>query len=62
MNVVFSGPASMAVINKHLHAKVLSVIAMTLLMSSCAMVGPDFQKPEADVNEAWGDTEASEVR
>ena len=34
-------------------ARLLTILVLALLLSSCAMVGPDFQKPEATVNDEW---------
>ena len=28
-------------------------LALTLMLSGCAAVGPDFEKPEADIPEGW---------
>jgi NodT family efflux transporter outer membrane factor (OMF) lipoprotein len=36
-------------------------LASALLVSSCAMVGPDFKKPEAVVDDAWSESESPEV-
>ena len=41
------------IVSQHGHARILALLGATLLVSSCAMVGPDFQKPEADVAGAW---------
>lgn len=41
------------IFSQHVYARILALLGATLLVSSCAMVGPDFQKPEADVTEAW---------
>ncbi len=36
----------------------LSLVTMALIMSGCTMVGPDFVKPEAPLQDAWTEIEA----
>jgi outer membrane protein TolC len=42
---------------KYSYTRLLTTLTMALLVSSCAMVGPDFQKPESTVNAAWSDAD-----
>jgi len=38
-----------------------TVFAAVLLVSGCAMVGPDFRKADVEVNEAWSDLEEQAI-
>lgn len=42
-----------------MHGAILSVLA--LFFSGCAMVGPDFEKPETSVNEKWSEADNAAV-
>ena len=43
-------------------SSLLALIAVVLLLSSCATVGPDFQRPEAEVAPEWLETDDPRIK
>ena len=43
------------------YTRIWTLLGVTLLVSGCAMVGPDFEKLEADVTEAWSEVDEPEI-
>ncbi len=55
-----TGPQSKA--KAPLLVSLLALIAVVLLLSSCATVGPDFQRPEAEVAPEWLETDDPRIK
>ena len=54
-------PTECHVVSGGLVARFSIVLTAVLLVSGCAVVGPNFQKPDAAVNEAWSDAEEQAI-
>lgn len=60
-NAISTLPEVCHVVSEQVYLRLFMLLGASLLVTSCAMVGPDFQKPEADVTEAWSEVDEPEI-